>query len=223
LADIDTALEELNSFRNEPTGVLKLNVPRAAAPVVIAPLLARFAERYPAIRVEIAADDALVDVVGAGFDAGVRFSERVPRDMVAVRIGPDLRFAVIASPGYFEGRKKPRTPQDLRQHQCIRYRFPSGAHYRWEFEKNGQAIAVDVDGPLGLDDQELMTYAALGGAGLAFVFEQRAQPYLDSRQLVRVLEDWCPAFPGMFLYYPGRRQMPVPLRLFVDMLKEARR
>jgi DNA-binding transcriptional LysR family regulator len=199
--------------------VLKLNVPRAAAPIVIAPVLSRFAAKYPAIRVEVAADDGLVDIVAAGFDAGVRFGERIPRDMVAVRIGPDLRFAVVASPRYFEERSKPRIPQDLRHHQCIGYRFPSGAPYRWEFEKNGQAVAIDVEGPLAFDDQELMTHAALGGAGLAFVFEHRAQPYLASRKLVRVLEDWCPAFPGMFLYHPGRRHMAAPLRAFIDMLK----
>jgi DNA-binding transcriptional LysR family regulator len=222
LGDISDAVEEVNSFRDTPIGTLKLNVPRSAAPLIFSPIMTSFVETHPGMRLEIATDDRLVDIVGSGFDAGIRFGERVEQDMIAVRITRDVRFAVVGSPRYFKRRSMPRTPRDLRDHSCVRYRFPGGALYRWEFEKKGKAVEVDVDGPLTLDDQELMVEAAIGGAGLAFVFEDRAMPHLQAKRLMRTLDDWCPPFPGLFLYYPSRRQMPAGLRAFIDMMQARR-
>jgi DNA-binding transcriptional LysR family regulator len=220
--DIADAMEEVNSFRDKPVGTLKLNVPRSAAPLILAPAIGAFVAAYPGMRLEIATDDRLVDIVAAGFDAGIRFGERVAKDMIAVRITSNVRFAVVGAPAYFSERPRPETPHDLREHACIRYRFPGGALYRWEFEKDGKEVEVDVDGPVTLDDQELMVEAAIQRAGLAFVFEHRAESHLSAGRLVRVLDDWCPPFPGLFLYYPSRRQMPAGLRAFIDLVQGRR-
>ena len=150
----------------------------------------------------------------------MRFGQSVERDMVAVRIGPDLRMAVVGSPAYFRRHPKPVKPRDLRGHACIRFRLPSGTIYRWEFEKKGEVLEVEVDGPLTLGDQQVMLQAALDGAGLAIVLEPHARAHLKARHLVRVLADWCPPFPGYFLYYPSRRQVPAGLRAFIDMMRQ---
>jgi DNA-binding transcriptional LysR family regulator len=220
--DIADAVEDVNAFRETPVGTLRLNLPRAAAPLILAPVMGRFLRENPGMQLEVVADDGLVDIVSAGFDAGIRLGERLERDMVAVRIGSDQRFAVVGSPAYFKGRKRPRTPHDLRDHACIRYRFPSGAMFRWRFAKNGEALEIDVDGPITLGDQELMVSAALDGIGLAFAFEGRVQHLVRQRRLVRVLADWCPPFEGFFLYYPSRRQVPAGLRAFIDVVKAER-
>ena len=182
--------------------------------------MTRFIKAYPQMRLEITTEDRLVDIVASGYDAGVRFGESVERDMVAVRIGPDLRMAVVGSPAYFRRHPKPVKPRDLRGHACIRFRLPSGTIYRWEFEKKGEVLEVEVDGPLTLSDQQVMLQAALDGAGLAIVLESHARAHLKARQLVRVLADWCPPFPGYFLYYPSRRQVPAGLRAFIDMMRQ---
>ena len=220
LRDIDDALEDANAFRAKPAGRLRLNVPRSAALLLLAPVMTRFIKAYPQMRLEITAEDRLVDIVASGYDAGVRFGESVERDMVAVRIGPDLRMAVVGSPAYFRRHPKPVKPRDLHGHACIRFRLPSGTIYRWEFEKKGEVLEVEVDGPLTLSDQQVMLQAALDGAGLAIVLESHARPHLKARQLVRVLADWCPPFPGYFLYYPSRRQVPAGLRAFIDMMRQ---
>ena len=220
LRDIDDALEDANAFRAKPAGRLRLNVPRSAALLLLAPVMTRFITAYPQMRLEITADDRLVDIVASGYDAGVRFGESVERDMVAVRIGPDLRMAVVGSPAYFRRHPKPLKPRDLHGHACIRFRLASGGIYRWEFEKKGEVLEVEVDGPLTLSDQQVMLQAALDGAGLAIVLESHARPHLKARQLVRVLADWCPPFPGYFLYYPSRRQVPAGLRAFIDMMRQ---
>ena len=220
LRDIDDALEDANAFRAKPAGRLRLNVPRSAALLLLAPVMTRFITAYPQMRLEITTEDRLVDIVASGYDAGVRFGESVERDMVAVRIGPDLRMAVVGSPAYFRRHPKPVKPRDLHGHACIRFRLPSGAIYRWEFEKKGEVLEVEVDGPLTLSDQQVMLQAALDGAGLAIVLESHARPHLKARQLVRVLADWCPPFPGYFLYYPSRRQVPAGLRAFIDMMRQ---
>jgi len=220
LRDIHDALEDANAFRAKPAGRLRLNVPRSAALLLLAPVMTRFITAYPQMRLEITAEDRLVDIVASGYDAGVRFGESVERDMVAVRIGPDLRMAVVGSPAYFRRRPKPVKPRDLHGHACIRFRLPSGGIYRWEFEKKGEVLEVEVDGPLTLSDQQVMLQAALDGAGLAIVLESHARPHLKARQLVRVLADWCPPFPGYFLYYPSRRQVPAGLRAFIDMMRQ---
>ena len=220
LRDIDDALEDANAFRDKPAGRLRLNVPRSAALLLLAPVMTRFIKAYPQMRLEITTEDRLVDIVAGGYDAGVRFGESVERDMVAVRIGPDLRMAVVGSPAYFRHHPKPAKPRDLHDHACIRFRLPSGGIYRWEFEKKGEVLEVEVDGPLTLGDQQVMLQAALDGAGLAIVLESHARPHLKARQLVRVLADWCPPFPGYFLYYPSRRQVPAGLRAFIDMMRQ---
>ncbi|HKF59812.1 MAG TPA: LysR family transcriptional regulator [Dongiaceae bacterium] len=220
LRDIDDALEDANAFRAKPAGRLRLNVPRSAALLLLAPVMTRFIRAYPQMRLEITTEDRLVDIVAGGYDAGVRFGESVERDMVAVRIGPDLRMAVVGSPAYFRRHPRPLKPRDLHDHACIRFRLPSGSIYRWEFEKKGEVLEVEVDVPLTLSDQQVMLQAALDGAGLAIVLESHARAHLKARQLVRVLADWCAPFPGYFLYYPSRRQVPAGLRAFIDMMRQ---
>jgi DNA-binding transcriptional LysR family regulator len=200
--------------------MLRLNVPRSAAALLLAPIVTALVRRHPGMRVEVVTDDALVDIVAGGFDAGIRFGESLMRDMVAVRLGPDMRLAVVASPGYLALHGRPEKPHDLRDHLCIRRRFPSGAIYRWELERRGKPLEVDVQGPLTLDDSGMILQCAAAGAGIAMVFEQEAQPFLSSGALTRVLEEWCPTFPGMYLYYPSRRQMPAGLRAFISTARE---
>jgi DNA-binding transcriptional LysR family regulator len=217
--DIRDALEDLNAFRGQPMGTLRLNAARQSAHLALLPVVARFLRAYPDVRVEIRVDDALTDIVGQGFDAGVRFGEAVAADMVAVPLGGKQRSAVVASPGFFTRHVAPASPQDLRGLPCVRFRFSSGSFYRWEFEKDGEEVLVEVEGPLTMNDQGLMVDAALAGVGLAYVFEAQVSSLLDEGRLVRVLEDWCPPYAGFFLYYPSRRQLPSALRAFVDFIK----
>jgi DNA-binding transcriptional LysR family regulator len=219
--DLDDALEDLNNFRGKPVGTLRFNAARQSAQLVLLPIVTRFLKAFPDIKVEIVINDALVDMVSAGFDAGVRFGETIAADMIAVPIGPRHRFAVVGSSGYFKHRKTPTSPHDLKAMPCIRYRFVSGALYRWEFERGGIELNIDVEGSLTLSDQDLMVDAALDGAGLAYVFEAQVADLIARKKLVRVLADWCPAYPGFFLYYPSRRQLPAALRAFVDFAKAA--
>ncbi|MCR6631739.1 MAG: LysR family transcriptional regulator [Magnetospirillum sp.] len=217
--DVYEGLEEINATRDTPSGTLRLNVPRGAAHFVIAPMVAAYLRAYPRMRLEIIAEDSLVDVVAGGFDAGVRFNESIPKDMIAVPLGPGQRFAVVGAPAYLAERGIPEKPEDLTSHTCIRWRFSTGGYYRWEFEKDGEARVVPVDGPLATNDNHLVLQATLDGAGLAFLFEQDAAPHLESGRLVRVLADWCPVFSGFYLYYPSRRQVHPGLRAFIDMLR----
>jgi DNA-binding transcriptional LysR family regulator len=217
--DIDDALEDLNSFRGRPAGTLRFSAARQSAQLVLLAIVTKFLRAFPDVNVEIVVDDALIDMVAAGFDAGVRFGETLAADMIAVPIGPRHRYAVVGSPGYFKQHKPPATPHGLKGLPCIRYRFTSGTLYRWEFERGGIEVDIDVEGPLTLNDQDLMLDAARDGTGLAYVFEAQAQALIAKRKLVRVLADWCPAYPGFFLYYPSRRQLPAALRAFVDFVK----
>ncbi|ESX81177.1 MULTISPECIES: LysR family transcriptional regulator [unclassified Mesorhizobium] len=219
LSEIDLALESAIEARDRPAGNLRLTVPRTAAHLTLTPRLGAFAAAYPDIVLEIVIEDRFTDVVEGGFDAGVRLGESLQRDMIAVRIGPDLRGAVVGAPSYFETMPKPQHPRDLAGHRCIRFRFSSGILYRWEFEKNGEEIEIPVQGPLILDEDHLIANAAVDGAGLAFVFEDYVRDALAAGKLVRVLEDWCPPFDGFFVYYPSRRQMRPALRAFVDFFK----
>lgn len=220
--DIDDALEDLNNFRGKPAGTLRFSAARQSAQLVLLPIVTRFLKGYPDISVEIMINDALIDMVSAGFDAGVRFGETIAADMIAIPIGPRHRFAVVGSPAYFKAHKPPITPHDLKGMPCIRYRFSSGVMYRWEFERGGIEVDIDVEGPLTLNDQDLMVDAALDGTGLAYVFEAQVEALIAKKKLVRVLADWCPAYPGFFLYYPSRRQLPAALRAFVDFAKAAK-
>lgn len=219
-AEIEGALEEVNGFRATPTGTLRLNAPRAAAELVLAPLLAAYLAANPGMRVEIATDDALVDIVKEGFDAGVRFGESIQQDMVAIPLGPRQRFVVVGSPAYLQRCGSPQKPDDLRQHACICKRFPDGSVYRrWEFARGADPLWVDVSGPLAVGDTVLAVRAAEDGIGLAYVYEQYVRSALDAGRMVTVLDDWLPALSGFFLYYPGRKRLPAGLRAFVDLVR----
>lgn len=222
LDEIAGALDDLGRLRDRPAGRLRLSVPRIAAMLAIGSALGRFARDYPDVTLELTLEEGLTDIVAGRFDAGVRLGEQVERDMVAVRISRDQRAAVVGTPGYLASRQVPRAPRDLRGHLCINHRLFAGGLYRWEFEKDGQALEVVVDGPLVLNDAELTVHAALDGIGLAYAFEDHVAPHLAAGRLVRVLEDWCPSFPGFFLYYPSRRQMPAALAALVSTLRVAR-
>ena len=221
LGDVADALDGIEAFRGRPAGLLRLNVPRVAIPLIIEPMLGRFLATYPEIRLEIASFDGLVDIVAEGFDAGIRRDRRLAAGMIAVPMGPPRRFAVVASPAYLAGREPPVVPQDLHVHRCIERRYPSGTRYAWEFARGDDALEIEVSGPLIVDDSTLMIRAALDGVGLALVYESLVADQLANGALVRLLEDWCPALPRFFLYYPGRRQVPPPLRAFIDMARDA--
>lgn len=219
--EIEGALEEVNAFRATPAGTLRLNVPRAAAELILAPLLAPYLAANPGMCVEIAIDDALVDIVKEGFDAGVRFGESIQQDMVAIPLGPRQRFVVVGSPSYLERCGTPQTPDDLRQHACICKRFPDGSVYRrWEFARAEDKTIVDVHGPLVLSDTTLALRAAEDGIGLAYIYVQYAHNALDTGRVVTVLDDWLPTLPGFFLYYPGRKRLPAGLRAFISLVRQ---
>ncbi|QSQ22218.1 LysR family transcriptional regulator [Pyxidicoccus parkwayensis] len=222
LREISDAMELVNEFKDKPTGTLRLNTSEGAARLIVMPLVMEFLRRYPEMQVELVTEDRLVDIVADGFDAGVRLAEAVPQDMVSIPCSPEVRFAVVGAPRYFKGRTPPATPGDLLQHDCIRHRKRSGGYYRWEFEKRGKEVVVDVKGTLALDNDTLMLQAALKGVGLAYVSEWAAASDLTAGRLVRVLEDWTPPYPGLCLYYPGHRHVPAGLKAFIGIIREAR-
>lgn len=217
--DIEDALEDLNQFRGSPMGTLRINAGRPATQLVLLPLISQFTAKYPEVNVEIDANNSLVDVVSDGFDAGVRFGETIDGDMVAVPIGPYMRSAVVATPEFFTRYPIPLHPKDLRGIPCIRLRFSSGSLYRWEFEKGGIKLDNEVEGPITLNDMGLIAEAVLHGGGVGYVFEELVAGPLQDGRLVRVLEDWCPYYPGLYLYYPSRRQLPTVLKAFVDFIR----
>jgi DNA-binding transcriptional LysR family regulator len=223
LAAIRTAMERIDEHRAEPVGALRLNLPLGAGRMILSPLIYEYMRRFPRVTVDMVSEGAMVDIVGQGFDAGVRLEEFVPPDMIAVPITRPIRSIVVGSPAYFAGRKRPRTPADLAEHRCIRRRAGSGAIYRWEFEKRGEAVAIDVPGRLTLDDSDLMLLAALAGEGLAFVSDIAAAKAIESGLLLPVLEDWSPEYPGLCLYYPSRRNIPARLRAFIDLIRQQAR
>ncbi len=219
LHDLDRAVAEAQGTRGEPAGLLRINANEAAARLLLGRAVPVFLRRFPGMSLDLVTDGRLVDIVAQGFDAGVRLGEAVPKDMVAVRFGAEVRFVAAASPAYLVAHPPPLTPDDLRDHACIRVRLPSGKPYRWEFARHGQEVSVDVPGALTLDHVELMAEAAIAGLGIAYVPDCTAQPHLDSGALVSVLDDWCPRIPGLFLYYSGHRHVPAGLRAFIDVLK----
>lgn len=220
LRELDLALEEVDAVRSRPSGSLRINASEPAARLLMQSVVPAFLARYPDMSVDLVTEGRLVDIVAAGFDAGVRLGEALPQDMIAVRFGGTVRFLAVASPAYLAGHNVPLAPDDLKDHACIRVRLPSGKLYRWEFEKHGQQLTVDVPGPLTLDHPGMMAEAAADGMGIAYVPDRAAQPFIDSGKLVTVLDDWCPSIPGLFLYYPGHRHVPSGLKAFVDMLRE---
>jgi DNA-binding transcriptional LysR family regulator len=218
LEQFTTAFSELDELRGKPTGTLRISLPRTAMTTIVVPLLRDFCGAYPQIRLDLIADDRFVDLIGEGFDAGIRLGERLAQDMIAVRATREQRSAVVGSPEYFERNPRPLQPADLHRHRCLRFRFSSGVIYRWEFGRAGQEFEMDVDGPLICNDNALMQTAAKQGLGLAHLMEDLVREDLASGELMRVLEDWCPFFPGFYLYYPSRAQMPLKLRVLVDFL-----
>jgi DNA-binding transcriptional LysR family regulator len=217
--DIDDALDDLNQHRGQPAGTLRINAARPSTQMVLLPMVTKFLAAHPAVSVEVNVDDSLVDTVSQDFDAGVRFGEVIAKDMIAVPIGPRQRTVIVASPAFFERHDKPRRPEQLKNLPCIRYRFARSRLYAWEFEQAGVELAIDVAGPLTLNDQTLMIQAALEGCGIAFAFESQVAELIASGKLIRVLEDWCPYYGGFYLYYPGRRHVPATLRAFVDFVR----
>jgi DNA-binding transcriptional LysR family regulator len=220
LRDLDLALEEIDAFRNRPSGTLRINSSEIAARLLLRSVVPTFLARNPEMALDLVTEDKLVDIVAEGFDAGIRLGEAVPKDMIAVRFGGETRFVAVAAPAYLARRPPLATPDDLRDHQCIRLRLRSGKLFRWEFEKHGQELTVDVPGALTLDHPELMAESAARGLGIAYLSETVASPYVERGALVAVLDDWSPRIPGLFLYYPGRRHVPPGLRAFIDVLKE---
>lgn len=218
--DIDDALEDLNHFRDKPSGNLRITSGRQACELVLLPIASEFLLAYPDIRLEVVESDALLDIVASGFDAGVRFGDRLEADMVSLPIGPPLRSVVVGSPVFFQRHVAPQKPEDLHDLPCIRHRFPSGSMYRWEFEHGGIAQNIEVNGPLTLGDVSLMVGPALQGLGLAYVFENMVSEHLTSGRLIEVLADWCPYYPGLHLYYPSRRHVPAPLKAFIDFVRD---
>ncbi|MFM0335374.1 LysR family transcriptional regulator [Paraburkholderia fungorum] len=217
--DLDATLEEVASAQGHPLGTLRINGSENAIRLLLQTVVPEFLARYPGVELDLVAEGRLVDIVEQGFDAGVRLGEAVPKDMVAVRLGPEMRFLAVASPEYLAIHPAPKVPDALLQHQCIRQRLPSGKRYRWEFLKRRQEVAIDVPGALTLDNNQLMVEAAIDGLGIAYVPEPYARVALSDGHLIAVLEDWCPLIPGLFLYFNGTRHMPTSLRAFIDMVR----
>jgi DNA-binding transcriptional LysR family regulator len=221
--EIEAELDSLSELRDKPAGTIRITAGDHAAETVLWPKLTTFLPAYPDIKVEIIVDYGLTDIVAARYDAGVRGGEQVAKDMIAVRIAPDRRMAVVGAPAYLSKRQEPQTPQDLVGHNCINLRLPThGGLYAWEFEKADRELKVRVDGQLIFNTTGQMLQAALAGFGLAYVPEGSAEPYIAKRRLRRVLEDWCPAIPGYHLYYPSRRQSSPAFALLVDALRHRR-
>jgi DNA-binding transcriptional LysR family regulator len=218
--EIEAELDALSELREKPAGTIRITAGEHAAVAILEPALAKLLPDYPDINVEIIVDYGLTDIVAERYDAGVRLGEQVAKDMVAVRIGPDMRMAVVGAPSYFARRPKLRKPQDLTAHQCINLRLPTyGGLYAWEFEKRGREVKVRVEGQLVFNNLALRLKSALAGLGLAYLPEDQAERYLASGRLLRVLEDWCAPFSGYHLYYPSRRQSTPAFSLFVDTLR----
>ena len=220
LADVRGAWEEVAGLREKPAGRVRLVASRLSARMIVAPKLGQFARDYPDVVVELTTtEEGRLDLVSAGFDAGIHLGEFIERDMIAVRVSADQRAAIVGSPEYFASHEKPRTPRDLTGHQCVNFRHGSAGAYRWEFDKGKQSLDVAVTGPLSVDDVQIMILAVLDGVGLAFALEEHVAPHLASGALVRVLDDWCPPFAGYFLYYPSRRQQPAALSALIETLR----
>lgn len=217
---LETELTALSDVRDKPAGTVRITTAEHAAETVLWPKLEKLLPDYPDIKVEIVIDYGLTDIVAERYDAGVRLGEQVAKDMIAVRIGPDMRMAVVGAPSYFEKHPKPVVPQDLTQHRCINLRLPTyGGIYAWEFEKDGRELKVRVDGQLVFSRLAHRLTACLAGFGLAFVPEESALTHIAEGRLIRVLEDWCDPFPGYHLYYPSRRQSSPALAVLVEALR----
>ena len=220
LADLDAAVANVRAMRDTPAGTLRINASRIGAVQYLAPLIGPFQEAYPDIVLDVVVDDRLVDIVADRFDAGIRLGEKVERDMVAVKLSGDVEMMVVAAPSYIDRFGEPRTPRDLQYHRCINTRWPTdGSLYRWEFERGAEKLEVAVQGPLIVTEPDIVARAVLDGVGIGYLFDHQVRPAVESGRLVHLLSDWTPAFPGFYLYYPSRRQLPPGLRAFVAFLR----
>jgi len=218
--EVETELKALSELRDKPAGTIRITAAEHAANTVLAPAMAKFLPRYPDINVEISIDYGLIDIVARQYDAGVRSGEQVAKDMIAVRIGPDMRWAVVATPAYFAKHPPPKKPQELTQHNCINLRLATyGGLYAWEFSRGGREFSVHVQGQLTFNGTSQRLNAALAGLGVAYVPDDLALPHIAAGRLKRVLEEWCPSYPGYHLYYPSRRQASSAFTVFVDALR----
>lgn len=218
--DIRSALVDVQASGTSLKGRLRLNGPRSLSEHVLSPLVNRLVQRHPDLHVTLVTDDAMIDIVSDGFDAGFRFGESLQQDMVAVRLAHEIRFVVVASPAYLAQRGTPRSPRDLPNHQCIGMRFPSGKSFQWEFEDRGQALRISVEGPLLLDHTHLAVNSARSGLGLAYVYEQDARSHLDQGNLVCVLADWMPPAQSLYMYHPSRRHITPALSALIELARE---
>jgi DNA-binding transcriptional LysR family regulator len=218
LERIEKAVAETRKRRESPSGRIRLIIPRTATQMVILPKLAKFARAYPEIVLEVTSSNDPVDLVAGEYDAGVQLGEFIQRDMIAVRVTKEMRLAVVGSPEYFNSNNIPRYPQNLKDHSCIGFRFGNGL-YRWEFEKGRKALTVSPQGPVSFDDPDLVIQAVLGGVGIGTAMEATLTQLIAEGRLVQVLRDWCPSFPGYFLYYPSRRNQPAALAALIDTLR----
>lgn len=220
LADIESGLAALAHWRESPSGTIRITTFAHAAQMILEPTLPAFLLANPDVNVEVNIENGLTDIVAAGFDAGIRFHDTVEKDMVAVRVGPPMRTVVVGTPDYFERHPKPRTPADLKSHRCIGFRLTtSGGLLPWEFEHNGQEIKIHAGGPLIVNEMPLAVAVVRAGAGLGYLLEHDVADDIASGQLIQVLAEWCPTYPGYYLYYPSRRHIPVALRALIDALK----
>jgi DNA-binding transcriptional LysR family regulator len=222
LAGLDEALDAVQAFRGAINGTVRINAPRLAATLLVRDIMPAMAERFPDVAVDLVVEGRLIDIVAAGFDAGVRLVDSIPRDMIAVPFGGAVSFICVASPAYLERFGEPATPDDLKRHRCIGHRVPSGKLYRWEFERTGRTMTLDLNGPVILDDEELMVEAAINGIGIAYVASPAAESALETGRLRRILSAWTPASERIGIYYPGHRAVPPPLRAFLDIVKATR-
>lgn len=223
MADVASALEQVRELREVPSGRLRINAPAPAVQLVLAPMVAPFLTRYPQIELEIVAQTSLIDIVREGFDAGVRYGEHLAQDMIAISLGPPQRYAVVASPSFIAAHGRPKQPKDILDRPCIVTRFESGVQVEWEFEKAGRIVKITPTGTLISAHTGLQLQAACDGLGLWMTFEGHVRAAIDTGALVSVLDDWCPYFPGPFLYYPSRRQPPPALKAFIDFVGEWRK
>jgi len=221
LEDFAGALDSINAFRDKPAGMLRLTVPPPVATLMLAPLLARFLAQYPTIELEVSVDATLIDIVAGRFDAGIRAGERLERDMIAVRIGQEMRGVLVASPTYLDRHPLPMTPADLGAHNCIRFRFPSGIIVPWQFEKRGKKVELMPEGTLTINDPELAIRAAVDGVGVLYTAVGYAAAEIKAGRLIPLLEDWRLPSNAIFLYYPSRRQVPAPLQAFMEFLRQS--
>ncbi|RKG93867.1 LysR family transcriptional regulator [Corallococcus terminator] len=222
LEQLTQAVETLDGFRATPRGTLRINTSQVAARWVLMPYVREYVKRFPDVQLELVTEDRLVDIVADGFDAGVRTTDLVPRDMVAVECSPRIRYVIAGAPSYFARRQTPKRPDDLLKHECIRFRMSNGRVYRWDLERRGKVLSLEVNGPLTVSSDQLVHQAALDGIGLGYFSEFMVAEDLAAGRLVRVLESWVPEDDALSLYYPGHRHVPASLRAFVDVIKELR-